>query len=232
MGAKKDLTDAQRAAIIYGYKNNDSYRTIAAQVGCKKSAVGSVVNKFLKTGSAVSRAKRIGWSSIVNCDVLKKLAIKNRRLCTAKLNSLYYKKTKKKVSEKTIRRALHKEQLKSCIARKKPLISSDNVAKRLAWCRDHEKWTVKDFKRVLWSDESTFTQFQQARNCRVWREPSEEWDLDCLVATVKHSPSRMHWGCFSWFGVGPLVPLYKSVKGMYTNEEINEKEVEKRVNGG
>jgi transposase len=196
MGTKKDLTDAQKAAIIYGYKNKDSYRTIAAQVGCKKSVVGLVVNRFLKTGSTVSRAKRTGRSSTVDRDILKKLAIENRRLCVAKLNSLYNHKTKKKVSEKTIRRALHREELKSCIPRKKPLISSDNIAKRLAWCRDREKWTVKDFKRILWSDESTFTQFQQARNCRVWREPSEEWDLDCLVATVKHSPSRMHWGVF------------------------------------
>ncbi|CAG8622737.1 2203_t:CDS:2, partial [Scutellospora calospora] len=29
-----------------------------------------------------------------------------------------------------------------------------------------------------------------------------------------HSPGRMYWGCFSWFGVGPLVPLKSSANGV------------------
>ena len=65
----------------------------------------------------------------------------------------------------------------------------------------------------MWSDESTFTQFLQAHTSRVWREPEDEWSIFCAAATVKHSPSRMHWGCFSRKGVGPIVPLYESVTG-------------------
>ena len=65
----------------------------------------------------------------------------------------------------------------------------------------------------MWSDESTFTQFPQAHTSRVWREPEDEWSIFCAAATVKHSPSRMHWGCFSRKGVGPIIPLYESVTG-------------------
>jgi hypothetical protein len=63
------------------------------------------------------------------------------------------------------------------------------------------------------SDESTFTQFEQSRTSRVWRTTDEEWSSCCVSATVKHSPSRMHWGCFSRQGLGPIVPLRESVTG-------------------
>jgi len=44
-------------------------------------------------------------------------------------------------------------------------------------------------------------------------EPGEELNPDCIAVTVKHSPSRMFWGCFSWRGLGPIVPLKGSVTG-------------------
>ena len=78
---------------------------------------------------------------------------------------------------------------------------------------DHESWMKEDWAKVLWSDEATFTQFQQSRCSRVWREPKDEYASFCVAATVKHSPSSMHWGCFSRQGVGPLVPLSGSVTG-------------------
>ena len=39
------------------------------------------------------------------------------------------------------------------------------------------------------------------------------WSSSCTAAAVKHSPSRMHWGCFSWQGVGPIVPIKGSITG-------------------
>jgi DDE superfamily endonuclease len=84
---------------------------------------------------------------------------------------------------------------------------------RLAWCLEHQSWTKRDWSKVMWSDESTFSQFQQNRCSRVWREPKDEWNISCVSATVKHSPSRMHWGCFSRQGVGPIVPLSGTATG-------------------
>jgi len=83
----------------------------------------------------------------------------------------------------------------------------------IAWCLEHQSWTKDDWSKVLWSDESTFSQFQQSQCSRVWREPSEEYNISCVSATVKHSPSRMFWGCFSRQGVGPIVPLFGTATG-------------------
>ena len=51
MGSEKDLTATQKGAIIYGYLKKDSYRTIVANVGYKKSVVGNVIGKYRETGT-------------------------------------------------------------------------------------------------------------------------------------------------------------------------------------
>src|SRR5581483_9461907 len=106
MGARKELTPKQKSAIIYGFQRKDSYRTIAAHVGCKKSVVGNIINKFIKTGSTEPRP-RTGRPRLLDDRAritLKKLVKKNRFLYNAELTNLFTSKTKIKVSERTIRR--------------------------------------------------------------------------------------------------------------------------------
>jgi len=200
---KKELTAAQRGAILYGHQRGDSCRKIAETVHCSKSAVCNTLKRYTETGSTDSRPRK-GRPKLFNTPQrtqLKRLVTndktKNRRLCAAGIQALWKKKTTQEASTPTIRRTLHSIGLRNCVTRRKPLISPENMAARLAWCQKYKKWKAKDWGQVLWSDESTFSQFQQSRSSRVWREPSEEWAVTCLSATVKHPPSRMHWGCFS-----------------------------------
>ncbi|GFY17069.1 HTH_Tnp_Tc3_2 domain-containing protein [Trichonephila clavipes] len=37
-----------------------------------------------------------------------------------------------------------------------PLLSALHWAARLAWAREHRDWSVEDWKRVAWNDESRF----------------------------------------------------------------------------
>ena len=135
MGSEKDLTATQKGAIIYGYLKKDSYRTIAANVGCKKSVVGNVIGKYRETGTTELQKKCPGRSSLLTISdrsILKTLVINgNRRLNAAKVTNTFTAQTKLRVSKKTIRCALKKENLKSCITRSKPLLSSVNALNRL-----------------------------------------------------------------------------------------------------
>ncbi len=225
-GPRKELTSEQRGGIIYGHQNGDSYRTIAARVGCSKTAVAETVKRFLETGSTEPQAARSGRPPLIRTpprNALKKIVTEeDRHLSTSQVTNLFNTRAHLNVSKSTIRRALYKENLKCRIARPKPLISEANAIKRLNWCLARENWTIHRFRRVLWSDESTVTQFQQGTCSRVWRLPEEEWNVECLSSTVKHSPSRMYWGCFSWYGVGPLIPLQGSVTAAVYVETLQE----------
>ena len=43
----------------------------------------------------------------------------------------------------------------------KPKITMRNAKRRLEWCQACRHWTLEEWKRVLWSDESRFTKSNQ-----------------------------------------------------------------------
>ena len=37
---------------------------------------------------------------------------------------------------------------------RKPFLSQRHKSARLQWCKDHRQWTVDDWSKVIWSDET------------------------------------------------------------------------------
>src|SRR6185437_2826172 len=173
MGSLKDLTESQRGAIIYGYNRGDSFRTIAAAVGCCKSSVGNVIEEYKRLGAEAQKKKkkRAGKSKILpysDQENLKSFVTNgNRRLSLTQITNHYNFQNGITISESTIRRALHDLNLNSCVATSKPLITADNMEKRYNWALEHQNWTVRNFRRVLWSDE-TYIRLFLGSPSKVW----------------------------------------------------------------
>jgi hypothetical protein len=59
-------------------------------------------------------------------------------------------------------------------------LKNEDKKKRLAWCWAYRNWTLEDWKRMIWTDE-TSVQFNGLRNKKkIWRFPSETFDLHCI----------------------------------------------------
>jgi transposase len=223
----KPLTPKTRGAIVYGYNSGHSSRTIAKQLGCGKTTVNDILKHLHETHSLTPK-KQTGRPPLLNSPARQKLKEfvkengETRRLCTKKIATVWTTRIRRPISAVTIRRNLKKVGLTACMPRKKPAMSEAHCQARFEWARAHENWGARQWRRVLFSDESTFTQFQQGRQGKVWREPGEELKPDCVAATVKHSPSKMVWGCFSWHGLGPLVLIKGSVTGKSHAKAIND----------
>src|SRR4051812_22305853 len=115
IGQRKELTSEQRGGIVYGYQNGDSYRAIAARVGCSKTAVEKTVKRFLETGSTEPQATRSGRPPLIRTpsrSTLKKIVIEeDRHLSTSQVTNLSNTQTHLDASKSTIRHALYKENL-------------------------------------------------------------------------------------------------------------------------
>ena len=111
-------------------------------------------------------------------------------------------------------RAIQKICLKKCNlpSRKmaaKPLLTEKMKQKRVAFAHQYGHWTVEDWKKVMFSDESHF-ELQFARNFRCRRAVgSDRLDPRYTRKTVKHPLKIMAWGSFSWRGRGGLEFLAK-----------------------
>ena len=85
-----------------------------------------------------------------------------------------------------------------------PLLSAKIKKKRLQWARNHQPWTIEEWKNITWSDVSGFRMSLSHGRVRIWRKQQES----CLVSTVQACDSgEMVWGMFSWHTLGPLMPI-------------------------
>ena len=98
------------------------------------------------------------------------------------------------VSVRTIRRRITESgEFKSYWAARKPFISEGNIKRRLEWCYNHVHWSIAQWRRVIFSDESPFILRYNAKK-RVWRRVNERYEKKHCVGTVKHDIKIMVWG--------------------------------------
>ncbi len=74
----------------------------------------------------------------------------------------------------------------------------------LTWDKEKKNWTVAQWSKVLFSDESKFCISFGNQGPRVWRKGGEAHSPSCLKSSVKFLQSVMIWGAMSSAGVGPL----------------------------
>ncbi len=121
------------------------------------------------------------------------------------------------VTKKTIGNTLRRERLKSCSARKVPLLKKAHVQARLKFANDSEENWVK----VLWSGETKIDLFGINSTHRVWRRRNAAYDHKNTIATVKHGGGNiMLWGCFSAKGTGQLHRIKGTMEGAMYRQGI------------
>ncbi len=81
--------------------------------------------------------------------------------------------------------------------------------RRLTWAKEKTNWTVAQWSKFLFSDESKFCILFGNQGPRVWRKGGEAHSPSCLKSSVKFLQSVMIWGAMSSAGVGPLCFFWK-----------------------
>ncbi|KAK3524272.1 hypothetical protein QTP70_026037 [Hemibagrus guttatus] len=207
MGKTADLTVVQKTIIDTLHKEGKPQTFIAKEAGCSQSAVSKHVNRKLsgrrKCGRKRCTTNRENRSLM---RIVKQNPFKN-------LSELHKEWTEAgvKASRATTHRHV-KEFGYSCrIPLVKPLLNHRQRQRRLTWAKEKKNWTVAQWSKVLFSDESKFCISFGNQGPRVWRKDGEVHSPSCLKSSVKFPQSVMIWGAMSSAGVGPLCFLKTKV---------------------
>ncbi|KAK3551582.1 hypothetical protein QTP70_019782, partial [Hemibagrus guttatus] len=127
-----------------------------------------------------------------------------------------------KVTKATISNTLRRQGLKSCSARRVPLLKPVHVRARLKFAREHLDDPEEDWENVIWSDETKIELFGKNSTCRVWRRKNAELHPKNTIPTVKHGGGNiMLWGCFSAKGPGRLIRVKERMNGAMYREILS-----------
>ncbi|KAK4516069.1 uncharacterized protein ATC70_011030 [Mucor velutinosus] len=163
------------------------------------------------------------------CYCVRKVT-KERVSSAVKVTKMLEKNFQMKVHPENVCRALRTAGLGAIEKEKKPLLSDASVKKRLAWCKQHKDWTVDDWKRVSWTDETKINRFNSDGRQWAWIRSGEQLQNHYVVKlTVKHGGgSIMFWSAITYAGVGWMCKINGNMdKALY--KEILQDKLEQTI---
>jgi len=107
------------------------------------------------------------------------------------------------ISASTIHKILKKIGFRKTKPTRKPGLTKKMKKERLEWCRAHENWTLEDWKKVIWTDETAVVLGYRRGGYRVWRTKDEAFTKSCIRERWKGYSEFMFWGSFTYDRKGP-----------------------------
>uniref|UniRef100_A0A9J7XNB1 HTH cro/C1-type domain-containing protein n=1 Tax=Cyprinus carpio carpio TaxID=630221 RepID=A0A9J7XNB1_CYPCA len=186
MGKTADLTAVQKAIIDTLKREGKTQKEISERIGCSQSAVSRHLS-----GKSVGRKKcgKKRCTTRRGDRTLRKIVEKDRFQTLGDLRKQWTES-----GVETSRATVHR----------RVLLNQKQRQKRLTWATEKQHWTVAQWSKVLFSDESKFCMSFGNQGARVWRKTGEKEMPKCLKSSVKYPQSVMVWGAMSAAGVGPL----------------------------
>ncbi|KAK3530937.1 hypothetical protein QTP70_006504 [Hemibagrus guttatus] len=175
MAKTKELSKDTRNKIVDLHQAGKTESAIGKQLGVKKSTVGAIIRKW-KTYKTTDNLPRSGAPRKISprgVKMITRTVNKNPRTTRGDLvNDLQRAGTK--VTKATISNTLRRQGLKSCSARRVPLLKPVHVRARLKFAREHLDDPEEDWENFIWSDETKIELFGENSTSRVWRRKNAE----------------------------------------------------------
>uniref|UniRef100_A0A9J7YGS5 HTH cro/C1-type domain-containing protein n=1 Tax=Cyprinus carpio carpio TaxID=630221 RepID=A0A9J7YGS5_CYPCA len=189
MGKTADLTAVQKAIIDTLKREGKTQKEISERIGCSQSAVSRHLS-----GKSVGRKKcgKKRCTTRRGDRTLRKIVEKDRFQTLGDLRKQWTES-----GVETSRATVHR----------RVLLNQKQRQKRLTWATEKQHWTVAQWSKVLFSDESKFCMSFGNQGARVWRKTGEKEmpkmpEVQCQVPTVSDglgclSGSKAH-ACARW----------------------------------
>jgi transposase len=179
---KRSIQPYIRAQAVALYQSGLNLSKISEQLKVSRCCVQNAITKFEQHGifEDLKRSGRPKALSERNVRELKRLVTGDNRLSVGKITSNLNGSLQKPVSKDTVRRCIRKLGYEYCVKIKKPWLSAKHKKARIEWCKQHQHWTICDWRKVIFSDESTFYVLKRKNQVKVWRTDDERLLPECV----------------------------------------------------
>ena len=222
MGKANELSKDIRNKIVNLHKAGMGYKKISKQIGETLTTVGAIIRKW-KKHKVTANLPQSGAPCKISPHMISTMIRKVRDQPSTTQEELVndLKAIGTTVTKRTISITLHCEGLKSCCARKVPLLKKAQVQAHLKFAKEPLDDREDAWEKVMWSDETKIELFGINSTRRVWRKRNAEYNPKNTIPTVKHGGENlMLWRCFSVKGTGRLHRIKGRMNGaMYRESE-------------
>lgn len=203
----RPISEITKKEVIMLLSEGLSEREVAKKVNISNFSVNKIRNE---TSLVIPKSKGGRISKLSTRDKLfcVRQVTKNKKKGAMEVQKALKNDLQIDVSTSTARRALKISGITTIVKPKKPLLSQKNVKERLHWAKVHKYWTIDDWKRVIWSDETKINRFGSDGMHFAWKREGDSLQPHHVKQTIKHGGgSIMVWGCITYDGPGFLTKI-------------------------
>lgn len=200
-------TEFERGQIIAYYQTGTmSHREIAEAVRKDRRTVDRIIKRFEERGNTDTDFLNCGRPRVTTERLdrtlirLSKAAPRSSSRDLADQLAGEYGVT---LDSSTVRRRLLEAGRPAVRPITCPVLTPAMREKRLRWAKEHSHWTVNDWSKVMFTDE-TCVEVQPLQSQYVRRSVGEVLTEDHFVAKFRHPVKVMIWGCLSVHGTGRI----------------------------
>jgi transposase len=198
----KDTSTAQLNSILSLLDSGYTGYQISSKTGLSTSTISRIRSKHCSSLPKASGGRPLKLSE-------NDLRYATRLIGTGKAeNAVQIAKslqelTNQSLSAQTVRNRMKEMGMKAVVKKKRPLLSQKHRRARLDFAVAHRDWTLEDWKKVVWSDETKINCLGSDGRKWVWKKAGEGLSDRLVEGSLKFGGgSLMMWGCMLWEGVG------------------------------
>lgn len=182
------LTIEECTRILTMLELGRSQRDTARTIGVALSTVQRVVQRYQETGSHLRRPGngRPRCTTAREDRYLVTTMLRNRFLTGVALRNQFLRLGGSNPSACTVRRRLAEADLKPCRPANGIKLERQHRVARQRYALEHLNWTLDDWSKVMFSDESKFMLYKHDGRQRVYRRSGERFNQECIEEKVAY----------------------------------------------